>query len=629
MHREGNERAGRPVWHDARTLVWTHRRRLAAALVVLVISRLAALVIPASSKFLVDDVIAGQRGDLLLPLAAAIMGAALIQAGASLAVARLLGVTAQHAIMDIRRRLQRRVARLPLRAFDATKTGVLISRIMTDPEGLRSLLGSGLVQLLGSLLTAAFALVVLLWLDWRLTLLSLLLLAAFAGLMLFAFLRIRPLFRQRAELNAQVVGRLSESLAGIRVVKAYRAEKHEERVFTAGIHRLFRTIAREVMTSAAVGAVAILIFGGLSALLVVEGGRRLLEGSMSLGDLVMYVLFLGLLVAPLARIVDNATRLSEAFAGLDRIREVEAMATEDEEDTGQEPLGPIQGGIEFEDVNFEYTPGTPVLRDLNFRSPPGTTTALVGPSGAGKSTVISLVMGFARPLTGRVLLDGRDLLRISLGDYRSRLGVVLQETFLFDGTVAENIAYARPGASRAEVEGAARVAHCHEFVTTLESGYDTVVGERGVKLSGGERQRVAIARAVLADPRILILDEATSQLDSESEALIQDGLRTLRRGRTTFVIAHRLSTIQAADQILVMDEGRIVERGTHETLLARGGLYRHLHERQHRLEADRFINPGEVSVEARPPLVETADGPEEGPDFGPLFPTPPGRRETP
>jgi subfamily B ATP-binding cassette protein MsbA len=597
-------------WRSARRLVWRHRRRLGLGFVLLVVARLAALVLPASSKFLIDNVIGQGRAELLVPLAAAILLATLVQAATSVAISRVLGLTAQRAIMDVRRKLQRKAERLPIRHFDSLKTGVLVSRIVSDPDALRNLLGSGLVQLVGNLLTAGFALVVLLYLNWRLTLVSLMLLGAFSGLLVWAFNRIRPIYRQRAELGAQLAGRLTESLAGIRVVKAYRAEKHEERVFTAAVHRLFRTIVREITTTAGVGAASIAIFGGLSALLVLIGGRSILAGSMTLGDFVMYVFFIGLLAAPLARIADTGTRLSEALAGLDRIQQLEELASEEDEDEGRDGLPALEGEVEFRDVTFEYAAGSPVLRGISFRAPAGTTTALVGPSGAGKSTVIGLVMGFHRPRRGRILVDGTDLAGIRLRDYRAFLGVVLQETFLFDGTVAENIAYAHPRASREEVVEAARVAHCHDFVSTLEKGYDTLVGERGVKLSGGQRQRVAIARAVLANPRILILDEATSQLDSESEALIQDGLRSLRRGRTTFVIAHRLSTIRSADQILVMQEGAIVERGTHESLLAQGGRYRDLYERQHHLLANRFINPGE----APQPVEETAPEPE--PDVG-------------
>jgi subfamily B ATP-binding cassette protein MsbA len=592
----------RAAWRDARDLLWVHRGRLAAGFGLLVVSRIAALVLPASSKYLIDEVITRHNAALLGPLALAVVVASFIQAGAALLLARLVGIAAQRAIMDVRRDLQHRVIRQPITYFDATKSGVLISRIMNDPDALRNLLGTGLIQLSSSLMTAVFALAVLLWLNWRLTAMALVLLAAFGVLMLQVFGRIRPLFRQRSEVSAQVTGRLAETLSGIRVVKAYRAEEQEAKVFGEGLGRLFASVAREVAASSTMGALAIAIFGGVSALLMFVGGREILAGSMTLGTFLMYVFFLGLLIAPLVRIADTSTQLSEAFAGLDRIRELRSTATEDEEDVDRAAMPAVRGDVEFQDVCFEYAPGAPVLKGLSFKAPAGSTTALVGPSGAGKSTVIGLVMGFQRPSSGRILVDGHDLATVRRREYRPHLGVVLQENFLFDGTIAENIAYARPAAGHDDIVAAARAAHCDHFVRHLERGYDTLVGERGVKLSGGERQRVAIARAILADPRLLILDEATSSLDSESEALVQDGLRSLRRGRTTFVIAHRLSTVRSADQILVLQAGEIVERGDHASLMASGGRYRQLYERQFRTDDDHFLNPGEIAV---PPSTET------------------------
>jgi ABC-type multidrug transport system fused ATPase/permease subunit len=586
------------AWREARDLVWNHRRRLLLGLVLLVVGRVAGLVLPASSKYLIDEVVGRSRGDMLGPLALAIVAAALVQAGTSFWLSQVIGVAAQREIMRMRRRLHRHVTRLPIGYFDSTRAGVLISRIINDPDGLRNLLGNGLVQLLSSVMTSVFALAVLLYLNWRLTAVTLLLLSVFGGLMAFAFKRLRPLFRQRAELNAQLTGSLAESLNGIRVIKAYRAGKREELGFARRIHRLFRNVAREITLSAAVGATAMLIFSTIAATLFFLGGRAILAGTMTLGDFVMFVFFIGLLIAPVVRMADSATQLGEAFAGLDRIRELRAVPQEEEDDDSREPVPEVRGDIEFDGVGFEYSAGVPVLEGVSFHALPGTTVALVGPSGAGKSTIIGLVMGFHRPRSGRLRIDGRDLARLRLDDYRSHLGVVLQDSFLFDGSIAENIAFSRPRASREEIERAGRLAHCDEIVRRLDGGYDTVVGERGVKLSGGERQRVAIARAVLADPRILILDEATSSLDSESEALVQDGLRSLRRGRTTLVIAHRLSTIRSADQILVLEGGRIVERGSHEELLLRGGRYLEIHARQYRVGGDGAPDsPGEAPPE--------------------------------
>ena len=591
------------VWREARELVWAHRRRLSLGLGLMLISRLSGLVLPASSKYLIDHVlIAGQR-QLLWPLAGAVLLATLVQAVTSFALSQVLGVAAQRAITDMRRRIEQHVLRLPVRAFDATQTGVLISRIMTDAEGIRNLVGTGLVQLVGGLVTAAIAMGVLFYLNWHLTLATIVLLLVFGGGMALAFTRLRPIFRERSKLNAEVTGRLGESLSGIRIVKSYVAERREQLVFARGIHRLFRNVAATMTGVSAVGALSVVVVGLIGALMIVVGGNAIIGQSMTLGDCVMYIFFTGMVAAPLVQIAAIGTQVTEAFAGLDRIRELMSMPTEVDEDRGREPLGKIRGTVAFDHVSFEYRPDVPVLRDISFVAPAGTTTALVGPSGSGKSTLISLVMAFNRPTAGRVLIDGRDLAGIRLRDYRSQLGIVLQDNFLFDGTVADNIRFSRPEATTEQVREVARIAHCDEFIEGFPEKYDTIVGERGVKLSGGQRQRVAIARAILADPAILILDEATSSLDSESEQLIQDGLRALRSGRTTFVIAHRLSTILSADQILVLDSGVIVERGTHPTLLSMRGRYASLYEKQFRFERDRFINPGE-DFTPEPPKIE-------------------------
>ncbi|MGI8735164.1 MAG: ABC transporter ATP-binding protein [Pyrinomonadaceae bacterium] len=581
------------AWRDAQELLYAHRYRLALGMFLMIINRLVGLVLPASSKYLIDDVILKHRSELLFPLALAAGAATIIQALSSFALSQVLGVAAQRAITEMRKSVQEHVARLPIRYFDSTQTGVLISRIMTDAEGIRNLVGTGLVQLVGGLVTAVIALIVLFYLNWRLTSITLLALAAFGGAMAVAFKKLRPLFRERGKINAEVTGRLTESLGGIRIVKAYAAEKREELVFARGAHKLFRNIARSMTAVSGVTAFSTIIVGMVGVILILIGGSAVLDGQMTLGDLFMYMIFTGLVAAPLVEIASIGTQITEAFAGLDRIREIRHMATEDEDEAQRVALGKIQGEIAFRDVSFEYSEGAPVLRDVSFTAAAGSTTALVGSSGSGKSTLISLVMAFNRPLAGKVTLDGRDLASIRLKDYRNQLGVVLQDNFLFDGTIAENIGFSYPHATREEIIAASRVAHCEEFINGFADGYDTVVGERGVKLSGGQRQRVAIARAILAKPKILILDEATSSLDSESEAMIQDGLQTLRRGRTTFVIAHRLSTIRSADQILVLEAGKIVECGTHDELLAAGGRYRHLYDKQYLFERNQFINPGE------------------------------------
>ncbi len=430
-------------------------------------------------------------------------------------------------------------------------------------------------------------------LNWRLTSVTLFLLLAFGGGMAYAFSRLRPIFRERGKLNAEVTGRLVESISGIRVVKAYTAERRERHAFTKGANKLFRNVAATMTGVSATTALSTLVVGIIGVLLIIVGGRDIIAGRMTQGDLILYVFLTALVAAPLVQIASIGTQITEAFAGLDRIRELRAFAAEDDGDDALEPIGPMHGSVRFDDVTFSYEPGVPVLHNITFDAPAGTTTALVGTSGSGKSTLVSLVMAFNRPDSGHILIDGRDLATMRLREYRSRLGIVLQDNFLFDGTILENIRFAKPDAPETAVREAARVAHVDEFALRFDLGYATIVGERGVKLSGGQRQRVAIARAILADPRILILDEATSSLDSESEALIQEGLATLREGRTTFVIAHRLSTITAADQILVLDQGRIVERGTHDELVDLGGRYRALYDRQYRQALDRYVNPGE------------------------------------
>jgi ABC-type multidrug transport system fused ATPase/permease subunit len=595
------------AWREARRLIWAHRRYLAVGMVLMVVSRLAGLVLPASSKFVVDDVLVQGRGQLLVPLAIAVGVATVVQATMSFALSQVISITAQRAIAEMRRRVQEHVTRLPVRFFDSTQTGVLVSRVMTDAEGIRNLVGTGIVQLVGGAFTAMLALVALFYLNWQLTIAILVVLLVFGGALAVTFIRLRPIYRERGEINAQVTGRLTETLGGIRVVKAYGTEKREQRVFTGGVHRLLRNVARSITGISAVGAFGTVAIGAVGVIMILVGGRAILAGTMTLGDLVAYMIFTGMLASPVISIAAISTQISEAFAGLDRIREIMSTETEDDEDRTRTPVERLRGDVRLEDVWFEYEEGVPVLRGVDVDAPAGSTTALVGSSGSGKSTLMSLVMAFNRPTRGRVTVDGRDLAGIQLKEYRAQLGVVLQENFLFDGTVADNIRFARPDATRAEIEEAAQLANADEFVRGFPDGYDTVVGERGIKVSGGQRQRIAIARALLADPRILILDEATSSLDSESEYKIQEGLRRLRRGRTSFVIAHRLSTIRSADQILVLEEGRVLERGTHAELMALGGRYRELHDRQYALESDRFINPGE-DFTPEPNLAGTASG---------------------
>jgi ABC-type multidrug transport system fused ATPase/permease subunit len=593
------------AWEEARALIWARRGRLAIGLVLTGISRVSGLVLPASSKVLIDEVIGKGRHELLVPIALASGIATIVQAITSFLQSQVLGIAAQRAITEMRRAVHEHIMRLPVGYFDKTQSGILISRVMTDAEGIRNLVGTGLVQLVGSLVTAVLALGVLLYLNWRLTLLTILVLGVFGGGMSYAFRKLRPIFRERGKLNAEVTGRLSQSLGGIRVVKAYTAEKREEIVFAKGAHKMLRNVATTMTGTSATFALSTVIVGVVGVLMTVVGGRAILNGEMTLGDFIMYLLFTGLLASPVVQIASIGTQITEAFAGLDRIREIKNTPTEDADDRSHAAIDYVDGNVAFDRVWFEYVPETPVLKGISFEACAGTTTALVGSSGSGKSTLVGLVMAFNRPTAGTIRIDGRDLSTLRLADYRAELGIVLQENFLFDGTIAENIRYGKPHATMDEVREVSRIAHCDEFIDGFTDGYETVVGERGIRLSGGQRQRVAIARAILADPRILILDEATSSLDSESEAKIQDALRALRRGRTTFVIAHRLSTIRTADQILVLEAGEIVERGTHATLFALSGRYRQLHDRQYNFEQDRFINPGE-DFTPEPPVPASA-----------------------
>jgi ABC-type multidrug transport system fused ATPase/permease subunit len=581
------------AWQEARVLIWARRGRLLLGLGLVIVNSLAGFVLPYSTKTFLDDVVGRGRADLLNGLALAIGAAAVVQGLTSFALSQVLGVAAQRAITDMRRRVEEHILRLPIRYFDTTQSGILISRVMNDADGIRNLVGTGLAQLAGSLLQAVVAMSFLLYINWRLTTFILMVLAAFGGAMSYAFKTLRPLFRERGKIQADVTGRLNQSLGGVRIVKTYTAERREDLVFTKGAHKLFRNIARSMTGISAISGFSAVVVGLIGIIAMVVGGHAILNQEMTLGDLFRFIAFTAWLAMPVIQIASIGTQITEAFAGLDRIHEILDTPREDADDANRTPLDELRGDIEFEHVWFEYNPGVPVLKDVSFVAQAGTTTALVGSSGSGKSTLISLVMAFNRPTKGVILTDGRDLQSLRLAEYRHHLGVVLQDNFLFDGTVAENIRYGSPHATLDDVKRVSHIAHADEFINGFEKQYDTVVGERGVRLSGGQRQRVAIARAILADPRVLLLDEATSSLDSESEMLIQDGLRSLRQGRTTFVIAHRLSTIRSADQILVLEGGEIVERGTHEQLLVKGGRYRQLYDKQYRFEQDRFINPGE------------------------------------
>jgi subfamily B ATP-binding cassette protein MsbA len=588
------------AWAEARVLMRRHRSSLVVGFALMLISRLAGFVLPTSTKWLIDKVIGQHRTELLVPIALAVGGATLVQAITSFANSQVISVAGQRAITELRRRVEEHVMRLPVSFFDSTQSGVLVQRVMNDAEGVRNLVGTGIIQLVGGMVTAVLALVYLFYLNWKLTTATLVLLSIFGGVMAYAFNKLRPIFRERSKVYAEVSGRLVQALGGARVVKVYTAEKREEIVFTRGAHRLFRNIASTITGTSAVTAFSTVIVGAVGVLMTIVGGKEILAGRMTTGDLFLYVILVGLVTLPVVQMASIGTQISEAFAGLDRIRDIMQTPTEDADDANRAPLKSADGDIEFQDVWFEYRENIPVIKGVSFVSKEGTTTALVGSSGSGKSTLISLIMAFARPQKGRILVAGRDLGGMRLRDYRAHMGVVLQDNFLFDGTITENIAFSKPGATMEEIRAVAHVAHCDEFIAEFPDKFDTIVGERGVKLSGGQRQRIAIARAILADPKILILDEATSSLDSESEQEIRDGLRALRTGRTTFVIAHRLSTIQSADQILVLEHGEIVERGRHAELLARNGRYKQLYDKQYQVERDQFINPGEDFTEPKP-----------------------------
>jgi ABC-type multidrug transport system fused ATPase/permease subunit len=574
-------------------LIRPRRGLLAFSFLLLLIGRVSGLVLPLSTKFLIDNVINQHHPELLKLIVGAILTATIIQGLTSYALAQLLSKEGQRTITELRRKVQAHVGRLPLNYYDSNKTGALVSRIMTDVEGVRNLIGTGLVEFCGGIVTAVLALGFLLKINVLMTVIALVFLLMLMAAFSRAFKTIRPIFRDRAKINAEVTGRLTESLGGVRVVKGYHAEEREAGVFSAGAQRLLQNVLRTLTATSLMGLGSMLMLGVVSAIIMTIGARQIFAGHMTVGGFFSYTMLMGFLVAPMAQMASIGTQITDALAGLDRTREVLDQSREDADPERTIVLPSIQGEIIFDHVDFSYEPGKPVLDNVSFESRPGSVTALVGSSGSGKSTIIGLVAAFYKPTAGRVLVDRLDLSHVRLDSYRTALGVVLQDSFLFDGSIRENIAFSRPGATEEQIMQACRIAHVDEFASRFVDGYNTIIGERGVKLSGGQKQRVSIARAVLADPRILILDEATSSLDSESEAYIQQGLKYLMQGRTTFVIAHRLSTIRSADQILVVEAGKIVERGRHQELLALNGRYFDLYTRQHGLEENLFLAPGE------------------------------------
>jgi len=583
----------RAILKDAGDIIWRSRRRLFIGIPLLLLNRATSLVIPGTSKYLIDDVIGRSDIQMLWKLATITAIAAVIGGATDFALAQILGMAAQRSITDLRKRIQQHVQRLPVRYFDSTKTGVLVSRVMNDADGIRNLVGTGLLQLFGGFVTAAVATGILFHFSTKLASIVFGAFFVFGGVLAWAFTTVRPLFKKRGEANAEVSGRLTEGFSGIRVVKAYTAERHEARVFATGAHKLLRLVLETMRAISGVGALTTFLVGAVSVAVLVIGGQEVIAKRMTGGDLIAFTFYLALVVGPIVQIVGIGTQLSEAFAGLERIREILGERREDEDDASKQPVADIAGRVELLDVWFEYSPDVPVLKDISLDALPGRSIALVGPSGSGKSTLISLVAAFHHPTRGRILIDGNPLDDLRLTDYRAHIGIVPQDSFLFAESIYANIALGNPKASREEVLRAAHIAHVDEFAEGFAEKYETIVGERGVRLSGGQKQRVAIARAIVANPRILILDEATSSLDSESEAMIQDGLNALMKGRTTFVIAHRLSTVRNADQILVLDDGRIIERGTHDELMARRGRYRALYEKQYGVAINRLVNEGE------------------------------------
>lgn len=564
-------------------IILPRKKILLFGLGLIVINRLAGLVLPGSSKYLIDNVIANENYDLLQTILIVVLAAVIVQSATSFSLVRLLSVEAQHLISLLRAQIQRHILFLPVKYFDNTKSGVLVSRIMTDPEGVRNLVGTGLVQLFGGLLTSIISLVILLNINLNMTLLAIGPLILFGIVTMKAFGFIRPLFRKRGEINADVTGRLTESLGGIRVIKGFNAEKQETSIFETGVERIFLNVKKSLTATSLVTSVATLLMGIATIAIMAYGGKLIIDGELSAGDFVAFVLYLGFLIAPVIQMSNIGSQMTEAFAGLDRMDEIFQMEKEDQDKDRNISLNSITGNIRYEKVNFSYEEGTKILHDVSFDAPAGSVIALVGSSGSGKTTIAGLAASYFKPDSGTIYIDDQDLSKVTLDSYRSRLGVVLQDDFLFEGTIRENILFPRPDATEEQVINAVNAAYVNEFSDRFEEGLDTLIGERGVKLSGGQRQRVAIARAILADPKILVLDEATSNLDTESEKYIQQSLEKLMKNRTTFVIAHRLSTIRQASQILVIEDGKIAEQGTHDELIKKEGRYNQLYTYQARI----------------------------------------------
>lgn len=556
-----------------KTIIWPRRNLLFLGLLLIVIRSLSGLILPWQSKVLLDDVVPNKDYNKLYSLIAIVVAAITVQSLTSFLLVKVLSVQAQYLISELRAQVQKKVLALPISFFDNTKSGALVSRIMSDVEGVRNLIGTGLVQLVGGTFTAIVSLVILIKLNAWMTLFVFVPLSIFGYIALRAFKYIRPIFRTRGKINAEVKGRLTETLAGVRVIKAFNAEAQENIVFEKGVDKLFQNVKKSLTATAFMTSSATFLIGIATTGIMGIGGYYMISGDMTTGDFLFFTLVLGFMIAPIVQMSNIGSQLTEALAGLDRTEELMNMATEDENENRTHVLNDIKGDIVFNDVSFAYEEGKQVLHNINFTAPAGTVTALVGSSGSGKSTIAGLSATFLTPKSGQVTIDNQDLSQVKLSTYRQYLGVVLQDEFLFEGTIRANIMFPRPNASETDLQNAVKAAYVNEFTDRFDDGLDTLIGERGVKLSGGQRQRLAIARAILANPKIIILDEATSSLDTESEALIQKSLGKLIKDRTTIVIAHRLSTIRKADQILVIESGHIVERGTHDELIALNGRY--------------------------------------------------------